>query len=91
MADQIASQDGLMIIILIIALIVAAIFWYRGRKLKKEVKELKAGKIKTTRWHKLLVALGFRKDYKPPHGGFGKGDVNIRVYRTCKGKLKRKK
>ena len=86
-----ANPDGIIAIVLIIASAIAIIFWYRGRKLEKQITELKAGRFPTTRRHKLLVALGLRKKkYKPPHGTFRKGDVNIRVYRTC-GKRRNKK
>lgn len=78
--------NSILAIILIAVVVLAFILWYKGRKLKKEVAELKRGRIKTGRWHKLLVALGLRKKEKPPHAGFKKGDINIRVYRTCKNK-----
>jgi hypothetical protein len=86
---EIVSADGLLTVMLLVFAFIAFILWYRGRKLKKEIQELKRGKSKTSRWHKLLVALSLRKKEKPPHAGFKKGDINIRVYRTCKKKRKR--
>jgi hypothetical protein len=78
------DTETLLTLTLIFFVILAVILWYRGRNLKKQVKELKKGRVKTSRWHKLLVALRLRKKEKLPHGQFKKGDINIKVYRTCK-------
>jgi hypothetical protein len=76
--------DIMLMIILLVCIALALILWLRNRSMKKQLKELKKGRWPSSRWHKLLVALGFRKEYKPPHGEHKKGDVNIRVYRRCK-------
>lgn len=82
--EQAADPDMMLLLVLLALLVLTAILWIRNRRQKKQIKELKEGRWPSTRWHKLLVALGIRKKYKPPHGGFKKGDVNIKVYRTCK-------
>lgn len=83
------DTDTILTILLIFFVILAGILWYRGRNIKKQVTELKKGRVKTSRTHKLLVALGMRKKEKLPHGEFKKGDINIKVYRSCKKRKKR--
>lgn len=67
-------------IVLMGAVIIMLVMWRRNSKLKRQVKTLKKGKTPLSMIDHLKIALGFKKPPKPPHGGFSKGDVNVRIW-----------
>jgi hypothetical protein len=54
--------------------------WLKNRRLKKKVKKLRQGTYPLSLLDKILIALRLKVPPRPPHGGFKKGDVNIRVW-----------
>jgi len=75
-----AITNMMLMLLLIGAVILMIVMWRRNRKMKHQVKELKKGKNPLSMFDKFLIALGLKKPPRPPHGGFKKGDVNVRVW-----------
>ena len=76
-----SGMTDLLLMLLVLGCLLALVFmWIRNRRLKKQVKKIKQGKIPLSLRDKILIALRLKKKPKQPHGGFKTGDVNIRVW-----------
>ena len=74
------TTNMLLMLLLLACVIAMFIMWIKNKKMKKKITKYKKGELPLSLFDKILIALKLRDKPRPPHSGFEKGDVNIRVW-----------